>query len=245
MTMTYVGKGKVFLADNGAPATGLTEVGLVTNLKVSVAQEEKKLADFTAPGGGTYNKLTRVTDVTIELSLRELLPENLSKALYGTSSKLAAGNVSAEMVTVAALGALLPLTKAGASSVVVKNQAGSVTYVAGTDYRVTGAGIIVLPGGSITASQQLSVSYSYPQQNLLQALTTSGGEYRLVLDGLNEAESGKAVMLDVFRVKFSPTDGLEMIGDDFATLTIKGAVLKDTSKTGVGVSQYLTVAMVS
>lgn len=65
-----------------------------------------------------------------------------------------------------------------------------------------------------------------------------------MFDGLNEAQSGKPVSVTLYRVKFSPTAGLDLIGDDFNKMDIKGAVLQDTSITGTGLSQYIKIAMV-
>jgi len=74
----------------------------------------------------------------------------------------AGGNVTDEPVTIATLGTPVALTKRQVSAVVVKNTAGSTTYVAGTDYTVDAAAgtVTALASGGITAGQSLKVSYT-------------------------------------------------------------------------------------
>jgi hypothetical protein len=73
---------------------------------------------------------------------------------------------------------------------------------------------------------------------VIEAMTGSGDEYELIFDGLNEAETDKAVIIRVYRVKWSPTSGLGFIGDDFGELPLEGSVLVDSTKVGAGISQY-------
>jgi hypothetical protein len=116
--------------------------------------------------------------------------------------------------------------------------------VLGTDYELSPAGIIIKAGGSIAAASAVLVDYLSKAHNVLEMLTNSGDSYRLVFEGLNEARSDAAVIVELFRNKFDPTSGLGLISDDFATLSLTGSVLKDTSKTGAGISKYMNIKMV-
>ena len=66
----------------------------------------------------------------------------------------------------------------------------------------------------------------------------TGYEYELVFEGLNEANGGQAQPVVLYRCKFSPTSGLDLITEEFANLSLSGEVLVDTTKTGVGISRY-------
>jgi phage tail sheath protein FI len=57
----------------------------------------------------------------------------------------------------------LNLAHMGVSNVVVKNQAGTITYVAGTDYTLdaTGGVITAIQGGAITAGEAVTVSFDF------------------------------------------------------------------------------------
>jgi hypothetical protein len=74
----------------------------------------------------------------------------------------AGGAVVDEAVSATTLGTPIQLANFAVSSVVVKNSAGSTTYVVNTDYTVDAINGTVTPltGGTITASQALKVSYT-------------------------------------------------------------------------------------
>jgi len=69
-------------------------------------------------------------------------------------------------------------------------------------------------------------------------------ELELSFGGINEADSGNAVLVDAFRVKLGAAKKLGMIGTDFASLEITGEVLIDSTKSGAGISKYMRVQMV-
>ncbi|CAI8818786.1 hypothetical protein [Methylococcus capsulatus] len=74
--------------------------------------------------------------------------------------------------------------------------------------------------------------------NSIEALTQTAEDWHITFDGVNEV-NGDAVTYDFYKVKFSPASSLPGPGtEDFAVLELTGKVLKDTSKTGAGVSQY-------
>ena len=62
-------------------------------------------------------------------------------------------------------------------------------------------------------------------------------ESDLKFDGINE-RTGNPWTARFFKVNWAPSDGLELIGDDFATFTITGEILRDESRVGVGDSQF-------
>ncbi len=242
MDQSYIGSGKIYLRVAGSAAP-LAEIGNVSKLEFAVSEDVKELKDYTQPGGGTYNEVRRISAVELSMTVHDLSPANLSRALYGNSVVLAAGAVTDEAHT-AYLGGLVRLSKPASAIVAVTNAGATVTYVAGTDYELRAGGLFILTTSAIADAAAILVDYTAVAADLVQALVSSGLEYELAFAGLNEARSGKAVDVDAFRVKLGATAGLGLIGDDFAGLEVKGKLLKDTSKTGVGVSQYFTVRMV-
>ena len=123
---------------------------------------------------------------------------------------------------------------------------GSTTLVAGTHYQRTSSGIEALAAATQfdAYGTVLTVGYTKNAQYLIQALTDSGTEYLMVFDGLNEVDSGNPIVARLHRVKFSPTAGLDLIGDDFGELAMEFSVLKDEGITTTGLSQYMQIAMV-
>ena len=123
---------------------------------------------------------------------------------------------------------------------------GSTTLVENTHWQRTRSGIEALAAGTQfdAYGTNLEVDYTKNPQFLIQALTDAGTEWELVFDGLNEVDSGNPVVGKNYRVKFSPTDGLDLLGDEFGELKLTFSVLKDETIVGAGLSQYMQFAMV-
>ena len=120
------------------------------------------------------------------------------------------------------------------------------TLVEDTHYKVTNSGITALPAADALFANglRLKIGYTKNVQYLVQALTDAGTEYLLVFDGLNEVDSGNSVVVKIHRTKFSPTSGLDLIGDDFGEIKMEFSALKDASIVAAGLSQYMQIAMV-
>jgi len=243
---SYIGSGKIYLKIVGASA-GLVHVGNCSSLKFNIANDKKKLKDYTKPGGGIYNSVTRIESVEAALSVHDLSAANLAIALYGTASAIAAGALVDEQLVGCYKGGfnktLFPIDTTVAP-VITSSPAGT-TYVSGTDYTVTESGVEWLSTATFTDAATLLIDYTKKAGNAVEALLTSAQEYQLVFAGLNEARSGKAVSVEAYRVKFDPAQVLDLIGDDFGVLEIVGEVLKDTTKNGTTVSQYFHVQVVT
>ena len=295
---SYLGSGKISLREIGAN-TGFLEVGNCSALGFAVTEDTKTLADYTQPGGGTYNEVKRVTAVEASMTIHDLSPTNLSRALYGGTSVVTEAPVVGELVqvfpnavspfanmpkssvapTVATPGATAPTranttayalnaavvpatangfyyraTTAGTSGgtvptfpttigatvtdgTVVWTCAGKTAVVANTDYEVRAGGVLVFSTATI-AGENWTVGYTRAATDVVQALINSGKEYELLFEGLNEARSGKRTIVRAYRVKIGAAANLGLLGEDYAALEVTGKLLKDTTKTGQGVSQY-------
>ena len=300
---SYIGSGRAYLREIGGGG-GLIEVGNASNLTFSVTEETIEQRDFTQPGGGTYNEVRRISAVECTITMAELSPANLARAVYGSATAVASTTVSGEAVTVYpdafSAFAHLPLTTptptvvpaqasataranttayalnsyvlpatpngfyykattAGTSAgtiptfpttidatvtdgTVTWTCAGRTTLVAGTDYEIRPGGIFVYVGRLI-AGEVLTCGYTRAAADVVQALTNSGKEYELVFDGLNEARSGKRTRVTAYRVKVGAAQQIALIGEEYAALEVTGKLLKDTSKTGAGVSQYFAAVI--
>lgn len=239
--------GQVYLGviSNGALTGKLAAIGNVSKISLSVAEDQKELLDYTSPGGGTRNKIIRIKSIDAAMTLTDLSPDNLSIALRGANSAVTSATVTDETKVAYKDGLVqfnfIPDPEA---TITIKNNAGDVTYVAGTDYTLARSGIIVQPSGAIIDASTIKATYTKKAGSIVQGLVNSGSEYRLVFDGVNEAQSGKAFVVTLHRVKFSPTAGLDLIGDDFNKLDLKGSVLQDSSIVGNGISQYVKISQV-
>lgn len=235
-----LGSGKVYARLYGS-ATPLAEIGNVSVLEFGVDEDVKKMSDYTKAGGGTYAQVNRINSVTVSMTMLDLNAANIGRALFGGADSVVAGNATGEAHT-AYKGGLIRLANPGPSTVVVKN--GATTYVAGTDYEVRPEGIFILDAGAIADATAVTVDYAFDAYDVVQALTTGAPEIELSFGGINEADSGNPVLVDAWRVKLGAAKKLGLIGTDFAELAVEGELLKDTTKTGANISQYMRVQQV-
>lgn len=240
MDYSYIGSGKIYLREIGS-ADGLIEVGNASALSFSVSEEVKQLKDYTQAGGGTYNDVRRIDAVEVSMTLHDLSPENLSRALYGNATAIASATETDEVHDDIVVGALVLTDYLATSITNVKR--GATVLTAGTDYEVRGAGIVTIAGGpnTVITGDDITITYVKAAADVVQALTGSGKEYEMIFDGLNEARSGKRSRVRVYRTKIGAAQKIGLIGDEYAALEVTGKILKDTAVSGVGVSQYFKV----
>jgi hypothetical protein len=155
--------------------------------------------------------------------------EILGWAVGGTSSGYtqASGTVTDEAVT-ASLDHWIPLANKSVSAVVVKNSAGTTTYVAGTDYILDAiAGFIqCLSTGTITAAEALKVTYTKAALtgNAISVGTRAEIQVRIEGDMVNLANN-KSVHVIVPKAKLSPAGGLDLLGSTFLVASMTGNAL--------------------
>lgn len=241
---TYIGAGQVYL-ENLTSSKGLLPIGEVSTLELAIETDKKTLTSHVQGGGGLADSVSRISELTYSMDVNSLSPDNIAMAMYGSNSGVASETVTDEAHT-AYPGALVAFSAVPNldEDIVVTSSDGSTEYVAATDYDLSPAGIVIKESGSIAAGTAILVDYVSVAHNVLEMLTNSGDSYRLVFEGLNEARSDAQVIVELYRNKFDPTSGLGLISDDFASLSLTGSVLKDTSKTGAGISKYMNIKMV-
>lgn len=228
----YIGSGIIYV--NGR------DVGNCENVNFAIDQETKSQKNYRG-GGGNFASRTSISSVKLSMTLLNFSNANLALALRGTVSVVEAGTVIDETV-VAVLGGLAETVKMidtsdAANTVTVTGPSGTPTYDAGVDYEVTAAGLKILETGSITEAEELTVGYANRGTNVLQALVDSGAEVRVVLDGVND-DSGKPYIVRVHRWKPSPTSGLDLISEDYASFPVEGEVLADETIKAAGKSKF-------
>lgn len=237
---SYIGSGRILARKRGS-AEAYREIGNCSALTLGVETETKSLRDFRSPGGGTYNQVDRITAVTLAMTAHDLSPENLALALYGTTEAAAGGTVTDESA-IAYKGGYVILEGNPSAVASIEPAGGGSPYVAGTDYVLQHGAIFIpaasaIPAPSTPTTPNVLVTYTDRKGNVVQALAAAAAELELVFLGLNEADSGSHVTVRAWRAKFGPASSIPLIGDDYASLEMTGALLADASKIG-GESQY-------
>ncbi len=237
---SFIGAGSIYLkpADDSAP---LLPVGNVSEFKFSFEEDKKELKNYLG-GGGNRNTISRISSISASLTAHDFTADNLAMALRGSAT---AGSTTAVVdephTSHGVANELIPFNKMPnmSQSITVKDSL-AATLTEGTDYELTKAGIIVLAGGGID-NLGVSVSYTPLASNMVQALIESGKEFVLFMEGLNDAQDGKAFNIRVHRVKFSPVQNLDFISDDFASIPLELDVLADTTITNSGLSTFMQI----
>ena len=93
-------------------------------------------------------------------------------------------------------------------------------------------------------SDTISISYDYADQVVIEHLTAKTAELCLRFGGLNEADSGKPEVVDMWRVSQGVTKQLALIKKGFGSIEIEGTLLQDPSRQGVGISKYMRTTLV-
>jgi hypothetical protein len=241
-TQSFMGKGTVYLQAGTGP---LVSIGNVSKLSISVAEDRQDQIDYENAGGGVAETVSRVKSATLDLTGYSFSPENLALAVRGTAAAVTAASVVDEAV-VAVKGSLHVLANipsfASADTFTVEGGLTDTTmYVEGTDYVRTRSGFTIPSTSTITEGDTLIVNYKSVAGSALQGLVQGAINVRMVFEGLNEANSGKAVIVEAYRVLLSPTKTVDLISDKFGELQLNGTLLKDTTKTAAGASQYFTI----
>lgn len=232
--------GKFYAAVYGTSV--LLPMGNVLEASTEQTESVERQDDMSALGGGTHSELRRVTGVNFKAKLADLNIANLARAVRGTVEAQNAGTVTDAPYT-ATLGSLVPLPHTGVSGLSVKKgaTAGAATAVtASGNYELLPEGIWLMDAApGLADGDKLWVSYSFADQVVIEALTAATPQLYIRFAGLNEVDSGKPNVVDLWRVSQGVTKQLALINKGFTTLDIEGEVLKDPTKTGVGISQYM------
>ena len=240
MDRSFIGAGSIYLkpADGSAP---LLPVGNVSEFKFSFEEDKKELKNYLG-GGGNRNTISRISSISASLTAHDFTADNLAMALRGSATAGSTTAVTDEPHTSFGVGGeLIPFdTMPDLTKPITVKDSLDTTLIEGDDYTLTKAGIKVVSGGGID-NLGITVSYTPLASNMVQALIESGKEFVLFMEGLNDAQDGKAFNIRVHRVKFSPVQNLDFISDDFASIPLELDVLADTSITGSGLSTFMQI----
>ena len=232
--------GQVYARPYGSNVLPLP-VGNVLELKLEHDEDVIVQEDMTALGGGTHAEVRRIKVVKLSMKLADLNPINLARATQATVAEVASGTIVDEPHS-CTLGGLMRLAHIAPTAVTLKKGLTADVATAVTapgNYEVRAEGLFLLSNATgLSNADKLWVSYSYGVYVSIEALTTKAVELELSFGGMNEADSGKPAIVDVWRVSQGVTKSLELIGKGFGSLDVSGTVMMDPTKTGAGISKY-------
>lgn len=231
----YRGQGRVYFAEKDTAtgnATGFRWLGNVPELRLSLNTERVEHKE-SYTGQSQTDKVIEVSqEGTWTMQLEDFSKENLALAMYGQAAAVAAKTVTAEpIVGYIEKSTFLPDINI-TTFTSLTNTGGLTTYVAGTDYTINlkSGRIDILAGGAITEGQALEANYGAGDFESVGAFTQANTEVWMLFEGLNTAETNNAVVVDAFKVRFNPFTDWDLIGDEFANLSLEGMLLYDPTQ---------------
>lgn len=238
---SYIGKGNIFIgpyAGNGA----LRPLGNCSALNIAHEVEEKNLLDFTDTGGGKANSFERISAVNFNFTAHDLTPDNAALLTRGAKSAVTSGVVTDEP-HVAYKGGMVLFDNIPDTNAAITVEIGTTAQVAGTDYIVVPGGVMILESGGIANAANILCTYTKKAGNKVEPLVAAAANFKLVFVGLNEAQSGREVTIEVHKYKPGVAQTIDLIGDDYGNYEVAGEALKDSAITGVNISQFYVVKM--
>ena len=233
--------GQVYAKVYGKPGE-LTPIGNVLELSLEQDEDVQEQEDMTVLGGASHAEVRRVKKVKLKAKIADLNVVNLARSILGTVEGIDAGTVVGEAFSPTALGVLLDLEHIDPTDVVIKKgpaAASAVEVDMEGNYEVRPEGIFLLSDATdITTTDKLWIDYSYGEYAAIEALTAKAPELQLRFGGLNEADSGKAMVVDIWRCSQGVTKQLSLINKGFGALDIEGTLLQDPTKVGTGLSKF-------
>ena len=234
----FSGQGRVYIGTRDASGNpqAMRWLGNVPELKVSLNVETIEHKESYSGQRLTDLSLIKSKDGEFSSVVEDFSIENLELTLYGQTSSVTAGTVTAEALpTGAVVGGIYLLANQFVSSVVVKDSAGSpATLAAGTHYKVHAEQGAIEFLNVTGFTQPFKVDYAYGAAKRLAMFKSAQPEVWLRFDGLNTADGNNRVIVDLYRVVLNPTNDFSLIGDELQRFELTGRVLADTTKQETG-----------
>jgi len=232
----FRGQGKVLMASRNAAGEPLAfrDVGNVPTLEIGLESDIEEHKESRTGNGLTDLRLLKGLTSSAKFMMEEFTKENLADAMYGGYSEITAGTVTDEPLADdnVLVGDILRLAKPNASSIVIKDSTGSpLTLVEGTDYEVHSAehgSIKILNLGAFV--QPFTADYSNAVATNVNLLTANLQERWLRFEGLNMADTGQPVLIELYRFSYDPAKVLSLISDDLTGFELEGGALYDDTK---------------
>lgn len=246
MAQSFVGSGDIYLDRLTSAGVGLGYV------KVGAGKFEIKpdvdIKEQVSKGKDTYGQVMATVAInkpaTVTIQLTQVDRSALAIAFLGedVSYSTVSGSVTDEVV-VARLDKYVKLAHRNVSSVIVTNDTGVTTYVAGVDYEIAlRTGLLkALSTGSIADTQTLKVDYAYAAE---QGYKIKGATQPLVrmgvyFDGRNMVD-GSHCYVTIYEAQVAPESAIDFLQNDFADIVLKGKMI-----TPAGKSEPFVVEMVA
>lgn len=211
---------------------------LVNSTDLSVTPATAEIQELKSTMRKTYGQTLdtysgEVNAAQISLSINRANPRIFAMAMGGTVEDIPAkkGNVTDEEFIPVVVGGTVSLqfdyVQAGFA---LKDLAD--TFVAGTDYELyADDGKVVILSEKLSKATDVTASYSYdiPAQVLMSLGTETSFSMRIEFNGLN-ASGGRRVKGQIYRCTVTPTEALNLHGQEPVVATLTGKMITPAGK---------------
>lgn len=239
-TKVSVGRGRLFIdrLSNAGVKQGAPFAGTVDELGITPSSEFIEKRTMVDATNALISRVETSRTLELNATLAEWKKEQLAIALLGDVAEYtqAATPVVDEVWTTSCIKDrwyFPPTGKRKLTSYTVK--AATVAKTEGTDYEIDAetGGVYIKIGGTITAGQQITVSYTPTLISAGSGLTqlnigTAGtilAEVRFIAEPL----TGPIHELLLYRVHFAPQDIINLLAQEYGTFNLKGVPLVSAS----------------
>lgn len=226
----FSGQGTLRIAPIVAGVVGaLRDVGNVPALSMETSIEEVEHKESQSGFRATDHVLVKGQTMSINFTTDNLNADNLALAFKGAVQTVAGATVTNETKTLAK-GDSWQLKGGKVTNLVITDNA-SQPLVAGTDYLLNAEfGRVTFISNSMSLTQPLKASYTHGEKTRIEFLSQPQGEYYLVFEGLNTAESNAPVKIEIYKAKINLDGSFDVINDEYGELQFTGKVLMTNGK---------------
>ena len=223
-------QGKIYLGDR-LPNGKLSKpvwVGNAPTCQLKLTTETSNKTESFSGNRLQYGRLQKGKTAELSLTLDEWLAPNLALGLYATALSVNTGSVTGEALPAGVVaGDLIKLDHPFISALAITDSAGTPATVPGSKWSVESPNSGLMKFSDVaTYVQPFKAAYSYAAAQGFTIFTATPPERYFMLDGIN-TETGEAVIVRLYRVRFDPMGQLDVITDDFGNLPMTGSVLYD------------------
>lgn len=235
----YLGQGRVGSRVKGSASNALQWWGDVSGLSITASEESIGHRESYSGFRREVRNIVFNSDMTVNMTVHSIDTRILAMSLRGTVSTIPAGAVTGESLGTVVVGDIFKLDNGiNVDNVVITDSAATPVTIAAQHYDVNAASGLIeflslpaaLPAMPLLASYEHDEGYQVVFQN------RQVEDIELFYDGVNLAEGGKPISLQLYKVTPGVLQDWALINDAtaLAGLSWTGRILADTSKPANG-----------
>lgn len=236
----YFGQGKVYSRVKGSGSGAWRWWGDVSELTLSATENVLRHQEHYSGNMKTVRSIRISGETTLTATLFQIDNQNLAQIVRGTITDIPAGTVASETLGTVAAGDIFLLENGfNVSNLEITDSAGAPVTIDPAHYDLDArTGRIEFLNLPTTApTMPLKASYEYAGASGVVLFNSTVQDIEVRYEGVNLAEGGAPVIVELYRVSPGALQSLSLIASDtsaLASMPWTADVLADTSKPSTG-----------